>query len=98
MSEKRESIVLRVGVATDPAALAGAIYNNLREGKLVKARAFGSSANYQMGKAVHIAHEFFRGHGKELYTQLDSRSEHIGGDSIRVFTVSFFVLDEALKG
>lgn len=94
-----DEIVLKVGVSTEPAAFAGAIYKNIEEGKRVSARAFGASANYTMSKGIAIAHEFFKSHGKELVCQLSTRKEtNTRGDTgeerdIRSFTARFYVMD-----
>jgi stage V sporulation protein SpoVS len=94
-----DEIVLKVGVTTDPAKVAGAIYKNIEEGRRVSARAFGASANYVMSKGIAIAHQFFESHGKTLYCQLSTRKEPTRPDGgvddrdIRSFTVTFYVIE-----
>ena len=94
-----DELILKVGVATDPAAFAGAIYKNIKEGKRVSARAFGASANYTMCKGIAIAQDFFRQHGEELFCQISTRREiNVRKDDgeerdIRSFTAHFYVID-----
>jgi stage V sporulation protein SpoVS len=97
-----DEIVLKVGVSTDPAAFAGALYKNVAEGRRVSARAFGASANYTMSKGIAIAHQYFESHGQRMFCQLSTRKEtnakREGGfddRDIRSFTMSFFVIDKS---
>lgn len=93
----QEEVVLKVGVQTEPASFAGAIYKNIVEGKAVVARAFGASANYTMSKGIAIAQEYFRSHGMDLMCQLTTRKESstTNGRDIRSFTANFYVKDDA---
>lgn len=90
-----EEVVLKVGVQTEPASFAGAIYKNIIEGKAVVARAFGASANYTMAKGIAIAQEYFRSHGMDLLCQFSTRKENsTSGRDIRSFTANFYVKDD----
>jgi stage V sporulation protein SpoVS len=88
-----EEVVLKVGTHTNPAALAGAIYKNVAEGKAVVARAFGASATYTLNKALAVAQGFFRSHGKEMFCQVSTEAP-VAGRDVRSVTVAFFVRDE----
>lgn len=93
----REEIVLKVGAGTNPSKLAGSIFKNLEEGKVVKARAFGAPAQLVMAVGTGIAQEFFANSRRSLYAQTELGVEDQHGDPIRVFTTTYFVTDEPLQ-
>lgn len=90
-----EEIILKVGARTKPGAFAGAIYNNIMEGKHVLARAFGMNAYGVMSQGIALAYEYFESNGKRMYCHMSSRREADGLDDrdIRSFTVAFMVVD-----
>lgn len=60
MPDKEAVMTLKVAAASNPATVAGAIANNIREGRAVELVAMGPNSVNQAVKALAIAREYLR--------------------------------------
>ena len=60
MDKTNEVMTLKVAAASNPATVAGAIANNIREGRAVELVAMGPNSVNQAVKAVAISREYLR--------------------------------------
>jgi stage V sporulation protein S len=85
-----ENMVLKVAAHSDPGIVAGAIANNIREGKQVEMIAMGPNAVNQAVKALAIARDYL----KKEFIELAIRPEfmHLNIDGQEKSAIKLIVL------
>jgi stage V sporulation protein S len=87
-----QSMVLKVAAHSNPATVAGAIANNIREGKAVEMIAMGAQAVNQAVKALAIARDYLAREGVELAGRPEFIHLKIGGEeksAIKLVVLTF---------
>ncbi len=92
-TQSNEPTVLKVGAATDPVRLAGAIAGLIRQFGTAEVQAIGAGAVNQMVKAVAVARGYVASQGKDLSLVPSFLDMEIGGDVRTVMRARVKVTD-----
>jgi len=87
-----DTITLKVAAKSNPSTVAGAIANNIRDGKAVEIVAMGPESVNNTVKAIAIARGFLK--GDSLDTHCKPEFIHLDIDGQRKSAIKFFLSTE----